>query len=300
MDTTINMTNEDIQDMIQEESKNMEQSAKSTAGTRFNQYVTSVFKRLHNGKNMIFIKNEPAFAKGGTKQSWQCKPIMIKMDHSFLLVDDDKKEIIYVLSDNTTTYRKDRARGKCAEGINQSRLKVEIEADLFKRFPQYVDYNIAHANVFVFPSKMKHTLKNLVRECETIRTFCINTNYGTNEFRSNEGCHQIDAAMTIAELEEVIKEITKNPHKYSFTRDTIAHVWTKLFTSWDYQPLVNLEKRIVKKNKAHAIYCLQKAPREYSVAVLNSFAKECGLKFKKNTPKKAMVQSIVEHIHNHM
>ena len=37
MDTTINMTNEDIQDMIQEESKNMEQSAKSTAGTRFNQ-----------------------------------------------------------------------------------------------------------------------------------------------------------------------------------------------------------------------------------------------------------------------
>lgn len=300
MDAIITTTKEDIEEVVAENAKNMEQSAKSNTGIRFNKYVTSVLQGAHNGKTIIFLGEEPTFMRSGTKQSWQCQPIMIKMDHSFLLVDDDKKEIIYVLSDGTTTYRKDRARGKCTEGINQARLRVEIETDLFQRFPQYHDYTIAHANVFVFPSKMKSSLKNFVRECETIRNFCINTNYGTNEFRSNEGCHQIDAAMTISELKEVITEIAANPHKYSFTRDTIAHVWTKKFRSWDYQPTKQLTMRNIKADKNHVIYCMQKNPRDYSSTVLNTFAKECGLKFKKNTPKKAKIQAIIEHVHKHL
>ena len=58
MDAIITTTKEDIEEVVAENAKNMEQSAKSNTGIRFNKYVTSVLQGAHNGKTIIFLGEE--------------------------------------------------------------------------------------------------------------------------------------------------------------------------------------------------------------------------------------------------
>jgi hypothetical protein len=279
--------------------RSIDQSLKVRNGHRFNQDVTDMLQSVHDGTNVVFVKAEPEFEKTPTKRGFKYKPIYLQMDHEFLIIDHDKMEILCVLSDGTTTFRNDRAKIKRAEGIDQMRLKDEIEGKLLSAYPQYKDYCITHINLFVFPSKMNGSLRRKTMEAKAIREFCINTNYSTNSFRSMVGCHQIDAAMTIDEMCAVIKELSSNRAKYSFTQNAFANAWKNLYTAMDYLPTRALTVENATDHKDQMLYSLDHHPNDYSRKELIDFAKACSIcPWRKTWTNKAMIRAIRTYIDN--
>lgn len=277
--------------------RSYDQSLRARNGHKFNQEVTDMPKSVSDGKNVVFLRAEPNFEKTWTKRSFKCRPISLQMDHAFLVIDHDKMEIIYAMSDGTTTFRNDRAKIKRAEGLDQIRLKDVIEADLLKAHPEYRDYCITHVNLFVFPSKMSGTLKNRRREANAIREFCVNTNHSTNSFRSVVGCHQIDAAMTIEEMRAVINELNVHRANYSFTQNAFANAWKNLYSTFEYLPTRDLTEYNARNYKDHLLYSLDKHANDYSRSELIAFAKSQGIKpWRKTWTNKAMIKSIRDYI----
>jgi hypothetical protein len=279
--------------------RSIEQSLRVRTGLGFNDDVTKMLNRVSDGTNVVFVKAEPEFEKRLTKRGFKYKPIYLQMDHEFLIIDHDKMEILCVLSDGTTTFRNDRAKIKRAEGVDQMRLKDEIEKKLLDAYPQYKDYCITHINLFVFPSKLNCSLRRKAMEEKAIREFCINTNYSTNSFRSVVGCHQIDAAMTINEMEAVIKELSTNRAKYSFTQNAFANAWKNLYNTMDYLPTRELSIDNAENHKDQLLYSLDHHPNDYSRKELIDFAKICGIcPWRKTWTNKAMIRAIRTYIDN--
>lgn len=277
--------------------RSYDQSLRARNGHKFNQDVTDMLVSVADGKNVVFLRAEPNFEKKLTKRSFKCKPISLQMDHSFLIIDHDKMEILYIMSDGTTTFRNDRAKIKRAEGLDQMRLKDTIEADLLKEHPEYRDYCITHVNLFVFPSHMSGSLKRKQREEKAIREFCINTNHSTNSFRSMVGCHQIDAAMTINEMKAVIHELTVNKANYSFTQNALANAWKTLYHTFDFLPTRALTIYSAENFKDHLIYSLDNHANDYSKDELDEFAATCRIKkWKKAWTNKAKIRVIKEYV----
>ena len=84
----------------------------------------------------------------------------------------------------------------------------------------------------------------------------------------------INAAMTVDELEAVIKEISSNKHKYSFDQDTFANAWKNLFNTMDYLPSRVLNKENATEHKDELLYALENHSNDYEKAELDAFAKE--------------------------
>lgn len=279
--------------------RSIDQSIKVRNGQKFNQDVTAMLESVQDGTHVVFVKAEPEFEKKMTKRGFKYKPIYLQMDHEFLIIDHDKMEILCVLSDGTTTFRNDRAKIKRSEGVDQMRLKDEIEKKLLDAYPQYKDYCITHINLFVFPSELNCSLRRKAIEEKAIREFCINTNYSTNSFRSIVGCHQIDAAMTIKEMEAVINELSVNRARYSFTQNAFANAWKNLYNTMDYLPTRDLTVDNAENYKDQLIYSLDHHPNDYSRKELNDFAKTCGIcPWKKTWTNKAMIRAIRTYIDN--
>ena len=275
------------------------QSLRARGGSKFNDVVSEMLRGVKNGSDVIFVKTEPTFERKGEKRGWKRKATHLQMDHEFLIVDDDKKEILVCLSDGTTTFRNDRAKIKRAEGIEQMDLKGEIEASVEALNPKYKKYTMKHVNLLVFPSKMDGSLRRIDREKSAIREFCIHLNYGLNSFRTRGRCHQIDAAMTVAELEAVIKEISTNKHKYSFDQDTFANAWKNLFNTMDYLPSRVLSVENAQENKDELLYALEHHPNDYEKIELDEFAAECGIcPWKKTMTNAAKRKLIIKYIAN--
>ena len=279
--------------------RSIEQSLRVRTGLNFNENVTEMLKKAHNGDTVVFVKAEPDFEKKGEKRGWKKKPTYLKMDHEFLIVDEDKKELIIALSDGTTTLRNDRAKIKRAEGVDQMALKPEIETQVMELYPQYKHYTMKHVNILVFPTKMNGSLRRKTYEAKTIREFCIHVNYGLSSFRTAGRCHQIDAAMTIDELESVITELSVNKHKYSFDQDAFANAWKNLFNTMDYLPNRVLSVENAKENKDQLLYSLEHHPLDYEKAELNAFAAECGINpWRKSWTNGAKLKAIRKYIEN--
>ena len=279
--------------------RSIDQSIRVRTGLKFNDEVTDMLKGAHNGKEVVFVKAEPEFEKKGEKRGWKKKPTYLKMDHEFLIVDEDKRELLVVLSDGTTTFRNDRAKIKRSEGVDQMALKPEIEAAIDKAYPQYKAYTKKHVNLLVFPKTMKGTLRRIDREKKMIREFCIHLNYGLNSFRTAGRCHQIDAAMTIEEMKAVIEEVSINKHKYSFDQDTLANAWKNLFKTMDYLPSRVLSVENAKENKDELLYSLEHHPRDYEKSELDNFAAECGIcPWRKTMTNGAKLKAIRTYIAN--
>ena len=144
--------------------RSIDQSMRVRTGLNFNDDVTKMLKSVHNGNEVVFVKAEPEFKKEFEKRGYIGKPIYLKMDHQFLIVDDDKKEILIVLSDGTTTFRNDRAKIKRSEGVDQKALEHEIEDTVYALNPKYKKYTMKHANLMVFPTKMSFSLRRIAKE----------------------------------------------------------------------------------------------------------------------------------------
>jgi hypothetical protein len=257
--------------------RSIDQSIRARGGSNFNDVVSEVLRKIEDKRNVVFVKTEPTFERKGEKRGWKKKATHLQMDHEFLIIDDDKKEILVCLSDGTTTFRNDRAKIKRAEGIEQMDLKAEIESSVERLNPKYKKYTMKHVNILVFPSKMNVFLCRVDKEKAAIREFCIHVNYGLSSFRTRGRCHQIDAAMTIDELEAVIKEITTNKHKYSFDQDTFANAWKNLFHTMDYLPSRVLSVENAEENRDELLYALKHHPNDYDKVELDSFAAACGI-----------------------
>ena len=298
--TTIDVPDMPVSDVDLSIFRSYDQSVRAKHGHEFNQQVTEMLLSVADGKNVIFLRAEPIFEKKWTKRGFKCRPIKLQMDHAFLVIDHAKMEILYAMSDGTTTFRNDRAKIKRAEGLDQIRLKDVIEAELLKTHPEYRDYCITHVNLFVFPSVMSGTLKRRKAEAQAIREFCTNTNHSTNSFRSVVGCHQIDAAMTIEEMKAVINELNANRANYSFTQNAFANAWKNLYTTFDYLPTRDLTIANAKDFKDHLLYSLDTHANDYSRAELVDFAKKCNIKpWRKTWTNKAMVRVIRDYIDKH-
>ena len=279
--------------------RSIDQSMRARGGSKFNGIVSKMLDGLHNGHDIVFVDTEPTFERKGEKRGWKTKPTHLQMDHEFLIVDDDKKEILVCLSDGTTTFRNDRAKIKRAEGIEQADLKPEIEESVERLNPKYKKYTMKHVNILVFPSEMNVSLRSVNREKAAIREFCIHLNYGLNSFRTRGRCHQIDAAMTVEELKAVIEEISNNKHKYSFDQDTFANAWKNLFNTMDYLPSRVLSVENAEENKDELLYALDNHPGDYEKAELNGFAEKCGITpWKKTMTNAARVRLIRKYIEN--
>ena len=279
--------------------RSIEQSIRVRTGLKFNDEVTDMLNGVHNGNEVVFVKAEPKFEKKGEKRGWKRKATYLKMDHQFLIVDDDKKEILIVLSDGTTTFRNDRAKIKRSEGVDQMALKPEIEEAVMALDPKYKHYTMKHVNLLVFPTKMNGSLRRIDREKKMIREFCIHLNYGLNSFRTAGRCHQIDAAMTIDEMEAVIKEISTNKHKYSFDQDAFANAWKNLYNTMEYLPSRVLSVENAEENKDQLLYALEHHSNDYEKAELDEFAAECGIcPWRKNMTNAAKLKMIRTYIEN--
>lgn len=279
--------------------RSIDQSIRVRTGLKFNDEVTNVLKAVHNGNEVVFVKAEPEFERKGEKRGWKRKATYLKMDHELLIVDDDKKELLIVLSDGTTTFRNDRAKIKRSEGVDQMALKSEIENAVIDLDPKYKKYTMKHVNLLVFPTKMNGSLRRIDREKKMIRDFCIHLNYGLNSFRTAGRCHQIDAAMTVEELEAVIKEISTNKHRYSFDQDTLANAWKNLFNTMDYLPSRVLSTENAEENKDELLYALEHHPRDYEKAELDAFAAEHSIcPWRKNMTNGAKLKAIRKYIEN--
>lgn len=279
--------------------RSFDQALRVRTGNSFNEDVTKMLQRVENKTSVVFVKPEPEFEKKGDKRGWKKKPTYLKMDHHFLIVDEDKMEIICALSDGTTTFRNDRAKIKRSEGVDQMALKEEIENKVLSEYPQYKDYTIKHANLMVFPSKMNCSLRRATYEAKMIREFCIHVNYGLSSFRTAGRCHQIDAAMTIDELEKVIEELSVNKHKYSFDQDAFANAWKRLFKTMDYLPCRVLSAENAKDHKDELLYALEHHPNDYAKAELDEFAADCKIcPWKKTMTNKAKLKAIRTFITN--
>ena len=279
--------------------RSIDQSMRARGGSKFNDVVTDMLRGVHNGNDVVFVKTEPTFERKGEKRGWKRKATHLQMDHQFLIVDDDKKEILVCLSDGTTTFRNDRAKIKRAEGIEQMDLKTEIETAVEALDPKYKAYTMKHVNLLVFPTKMNCSLRRIDKEKAMIREFCVHLNYGLNSFRTRGRCHQIDAAMTVEELEAVIKEITTNKHKYSFDQDTFANAWKNLFNTMDYLPSRVLSVENAKENKDELLYALKHHPLDYEKKELDEFAAKCGIcPWRKTMTNGAKLKAIRKYIEN--
>ena len=279
--------------------RSIDQSIRVRTGLNFNEEVTKMLKKAHDGNSVVFVKAEPDFEKKGEKRGWKKKPTYLKMDHEFLIVDEDKKELMCVLSDGTTTLRNDRAKIKRSEGVDQMGLKDEIEKKVLEEYPQYKHYTIKHVNLLVFPSKMNGSLRRKAYEAKMIREFCVHVNYGLSSFRTAGRCHQIDAAMTINELEAVVIELSVNKHKYSFDQDAFANAWKNLFNTMDYLPSRVLSVENAKENKDQLLYSLEHHALDYEKKELDAFAAECGIcpwhKSWTNGAKRKAIQKYIEN-----
>lgn len=273
--------------------RSIDQSMRARSGNKFNDVVTDMLRGVHNGDDVVFVKTEPTFERKGEKRGWKRKATHLQMDHEFLIVDDDKKEILVCLSDGTTTFRNDRAKIKRAEGIEQMDLKPEIETSVEALDPKYKKYTMKHVNLLVFPTKMNCSLRRIDKEKAAIREFCIHLNYGLNSFRTRGRCHQIDAAMTIDEMEAVIKEISTNKHKYSFDQDAFANAWKNLFNTMDYLPSRVLSVESAEENKDELLYALEHHPNDYDKAELDAFAEKCGITPWKKTMTNAAKRKLI-------
>lgn len=277
--------------------RSYDQSLRVKTGNDFNHEVTKMLRRVENGSDIVFIRPEPVFEQSGVKRGFKRRPTYLQMDHEFIIVDHDKRELLCVLSDGSTTFRNDRAKIKRSEGIDQMNLKPIIETHLLSMYPQYKDYTITHLNIFVFPSKMRGSLKSKAREAKMIRDFCVNTNYSLNSFRSTVGCHQIDAAMTIDEMEAVINELTTNKYKYSFTQNAFANAWKNLYSTFDYLPTRELTIENATNYKDQLLYSMANHANDYERSELIEFAKACGISpWRKTWTNKAMIRIISKHI----
>jgi hypothetical protein len=94
--------------------RSIDQSMRARGGSKFNDVVSEMLNGVHNGHDIVFVDTEPTFERKGEKRGWKRKATHLQMDHEFLIVDDDKKEILVCLSDGTTTFRNDRAKIKRA------------------------------------------------------------------------------------------------------------------------------------------------------------------------------------------
>jgi hypothetical protein len=279
--------------------RSIDQSIRVRTGLKFNDEVTRVLKGMHNGNDVVFVKAEPEFKKKMEKRGYKGKPVYLKMDHQFLIVDDDKKEILVVLSDGTTTFRNDRAKIKRSEGVDQKALENEIEDSVRALDTKYKKYTMKHVNLLVFPTKMNFSLRRIDKEKTAIREFCIHLNYSLSSFRTKGRCHQIDAAMTIDEMEAVIKEIATNKYKYSFDQDTFANAWKNLFNTMDYLPSPILSAENAQENKDNLLYALKHHPNDYEKSELDDFAAACGITpWRKNMTNSAKRNAIHKYIDN--
>ena len=274
-----------------------EQSLRALNGNAFNHDVTDMLHGITNKTDVIFMGAEPKFEKHWEKRGiFKCKPIYLQMDHWFLIVDSKRKKLLSVLSDGTTTFRHDRAKIKRAEGIDQMRLKDVIEEKIIKQWPKFVDYQISHVNVLLFPTSLNASLRNKKKEERAIAEFCANLNNGTNEFRTFAGCHQIDAAMTISQLKAVIKEIKKHKKDYSFSQSTLANAWKKLYHIAEYLPVLLLNENNARKHKKNLVYSLNNHPDSYHKAELESFLVAAGVYTKKTATKKSLIAKVCKVI----
>ena len=64
------------------------------------------------------------------------------MDQYMLVIDHIKKVIQCIMIDASTSERSDRMKGKAVQGLDQALLAPKIEEQLFKKFPEYVDYEV--------------------------------------------------------------------------------------------------------------------------------------------------------------
>lgn len=279
--------------------RSIDQSMRSRGGNDFNVVVSKMLDGIKNGSDIIFVDSEPIFERKGEKRGWKRKATHLQMDHEFLIVDEDKKEILVCLSDGTTTFRNDRAKIKRAEGIEQMDLKEEIEKSIEAMNPVYKTYTMKHLNLLIFPSKMNGVLRRIGKEKAMIREFCIHLNYGLNSFRTKGRCHQIDAAMTVDELEAVIKEVSVNKHRYSFDQDTFANAWKNLFNTMEYLPSRVLSKENATEHKDELLYALEHHYSDYEKAELDGFAAECGIcPWRKSWTNGAKLKAIRKYIEN--
>ena len=279
--------------------RSIEQSIRVRTGLNFNEEVTAMLNGVNNNDTVVFVTAEPSFEKKGEKRGWKKKPTYLQMDHEFLIVDEDKKELIIALSDGTTTLRNDRAKIKRAEGVDQMALKPEIEAKVIEKYPQYKHYTMKHVNLLIFPAKLNGTLRRKKYEAKMIREFCVHVNYGLSSFRTAGRCHQIDAAMTIEELKAVIIELSDNKYRYSFDQDAFANAWKNLFNTMDYLPTRVLSVENATENKDELLYSLEHHASDYEKAELNAFAEECKITpWKKTMSNKAKVIAIRKFIEN--
>ena len=277
--------------------RSLDQAIRVRTGLDFNGNVTNMLNRVHNGKDVVFVKAEPTFEKKVVKRGFKGNRVYLKMDHWFLIVDDDKREILVVLSDGTTTFRNDRAKIKRSEGVDQFGFKPEIEAEVMKLDPKYKHYTMKHINLLVFPSKMSGALRRKNKEAKAIRSFCVMVNHGLSSFRTAGRCHQIDAAMTIDEMEAVIKEISTNKFRYSFDVNSFANAWKNLYNTFEYLPPRVLDVENATEYKDHLLYCLDVHANDYDKEELDVFAAECGIpKWRKTSTNKLKLRIIKGYI----
>ena len=288
------MSKQKTKDEIEMKEKNIDQSNKSNNGQDNNWIVANELKSMENGKSFFFLKKEPEFKCNSIKDGFIHEIAASRMDHGAMIVDDEKKTILYILIDATTKCRTDRMKGKAFEGLDQYVLKNVIEERLFSQYPKYKGYKVIHTSATIFPSVLEG--KDPVKEERDVKNFSINVNYRLNSYASRPGCHLIDAAMKLDAFRKVVDRIIKHMRRYNFSQDLLADVWKEIHSTYEYMPVRALTKDNVKNHKDHLVYCLKSNNTKYTIDDLKEFAKILDVFLDGSETKEVMIGKIVGHI----
>lgn len=290
------MSKQKTKDEIEMQEKNIDQSNKCNNGQQNNSTVADMLISMEDKKSFFFLKKEPNFQEVTVKDGFINEGAASRMDHGAMIVDDEKKTILYILIDATTLCRTDRMKGKAFEGLDQYLLKDVIEEKLFEKYPQYKNYKVIHTSVVVYPIEIIASPEKIEQEKRNVRNFCINVNYKLNSYASRPGYHLIDAAMKLDELIKVIRQILNNMRRYNFSQDLLADVWKEIHSTYEYMPVRALTKDNVKNHKDHLVYCLKSNNTKYTIDDLKEFAKTLDVFLDGSETKEVMIGKIVGHI----
>jgi hypothetical protein len=290
---------------------NVDQSAKSRAGTENNLINKEKCILWENGEDKIYIDSEFVTIVETPRYLGMVSCIyQINMDQVIVAACLDKKEAIVVHIDGTTSFRGERVTTKANEGAVIAITERHINDAIMVLYPHLTGFKFVHTMAVILPDVL--TGKNPEKEERDALSFFIGVNYKvTGKYVTEEHKVGMDCAMKISDLFKSLDEIITNQHDYIIDKLTVAYVWIKNHSDdYAFMPTLELNDISAQHRPEHLIWCLENRPTHYNkrkviidgheaeIDPLANFLIDHNIRFDKKTKTGVKRQLAIEYVGN--
>ena len=273
------------------------QSAKSRAGRANNLLDAIKYQQISNNVTIFYITAEPTYYKEYEGDPDLDQPVdEAQLDHLLVIANHERKQLLIVNTDGTTTSRGQRSGEKTTEGSVLSNMHEQIAERFLIEYPQCKSYEFIYCMALTFPGTVTTSVRKAHEE-RKIAEFCAYVNFKVRlKNTTTAERYGIDIAMPTDELCEAIVELAKNPQDYNWCPNVLAEVWARQHRDANHNVRILLQTSAANKYRDLLIESLDVYYHRYLTPEINAFIREHNIPVKLSEKKRIKIEVIKDFI----